>query len=295
MVKVGSAEVLGIALVVAAAIAWSTAPLLVRLIPFDSWTILFWRGIFGGGLIVVFLVATQGRAGLRELLAINRGGVLVAVLSTLGMVAYIPALQVTSVANVAIIIATTPFVAGAMAWAWFGEIPRTRTMFASMVAVAGVAITVGGAAVASDLSGILLAAFMTVAIAGMIVAVRRYRETSMVAAGALSNFLGSAVSIPFALGISSVSANDILVLAGLGGFQIALGVTLFVLGSRLLPSAQASLISTLETPLMPLWIWLAFKDVPTGNQLIGGAIVLAAVVADAVGELRSRESDRLRS
>lgn len=286
--KASSTQRVGIALVVAAAIAWSTAPLLVRLIPFDSWTILFWRGLFGGCVIVVFLVVAQGRAGLRELVGMNRGGWLVAVLSTLGMVAYIPALQATSVANVAIIIATTPFVAGALAWAWFGEIPRTRTMFASVIAVAGVAITVGGAAAASDVGGILLAAFMTLAIAGMVVAVRRYRETSMVAAGALSNFLGSAVSIPFAMGISSVPANDILILAGLGGLPIALGVTLFVLGSRLLPSAQASLLSTLETPLMPLWIWLAFKDVPTCSQLIGGAIVLAAVVADTAGDRRSR-------
>jgi drug/metabolite transporter (DMT)-like permease len=72
-------------------------------------------------------------------------------------------------------------------------------------------------------------------------------------------------------------------------------LTLFVLGSRLLPSAQAALIATLETPLMPLWIWLAFKDVPSGNQLIGGAIVLAAVVADTVGDLRSRTNGEPRS
>ena len=95
----------GIALVVAAAVAWSTAPFFTRLLPYDSWTILFWRGLFGGGLIAAVLVLMQGRAGLRGLTGMGRNGWLVASLSTLGMVTFIPALQLTSVSNVAIIIA----------------------------------------------------------------------------------------------------------------------------------------------------------------------------------------------
>jgi len=99
---------LGIALVVSAAVAWSTAPFFTRLLPFDSWTILFWRGLFGGGLIAALLVLMQGRAGLRDLTRMGKNGWLVASLSTLGMVAFIPALQLTSVSNVAIVIATGP-------------------------------------------------------------------------------------------------------------------------------------------------------------------------------------------
>jgi len=56
----------GIALVIAAAVAWSTAPFFTRLLPLDSWTILFWRGLFGGAAISVILVLTQGLAGLRD-------------------------------------------------------------------------------------------------------------------------------------------------------------------------------------------------------------------------------------
>ena len=54
----------GIVLVTAAAVAWSTAPFFTRLLAFDSWTILFWRGLFGGGLITALLFLTQGRSGL---------------------------------------------------------------------------------------------------------------------------------------------------------------------------------------------------------------------------------------
>src|SRR3954468_5594791 len=101
---------IGIALVIAAAVAWSTAPFFTRLLHFDSWTILFWRGLFGGSLIAVILMLTQGRAGLRDLAGMGKAGWLVATLSSMGMVTFIPSLQLTSVSNVAVIIATGPFV-----------------------------------------------------------------------------------------------------------------------------------------------------------------------------------------
>jgi len=280
---------LGIALVVAGAVAFSTAPFFTRLLPYDSWTILFWRGLFGGSLIAVIMVLLQGRAGLRDLIGMSASGWLVSLYSTLGMIAFIPSLQLTSVSNVAIIIATGPFLAAALAWIWLGEIPRRRTMLASVVALCGVAIIVGNAHIGSDLLGVALACFMALAIAAMTVMVRRHKETSMVAAAAISNFLTSVVSLPFAHGIASVTVGDLFILAMFGFFQVALGLTLFFLGSRLLPSSQAALISTLETPLMPFWIWLAFSEVPAFRVLLGGALVMGAVITDIIGDSRERK------
>jgi drug/metabolite transporter (DMT)-like permease len=280
---------LGIALVVAGAVAFSTAPFFTRLLPYDSWTILFWRGLFGGSLIAVIMVLLQGRAGLRDLIGMRASGWLVSLYSTLGMIAFIPSLQLTSVSNVAIIIATGPFLAAALAWIWLGEIPRRRTMLASVVALCGVAIIVGNARIGSDLLGVALACFMALAIAAMTVMVRRHKETSMVAAAAISNFLTSVVSLPFAHGIASVTVGDLFILAMFGFFQVALGLTLFFLGSRLLPSSQAALISTLETPLMPFWIWLAFSEVPALRVLLGGALVMGAVITDIIGDSRERK------
>jgi drug/metabolite transporter (DMT)-like permease len=293
MAETDSQRRTGIALVTAAAVAWSTAPFFIRLLPFDSWTILFWRGLFGGGLITAILVLTQGQAGPQDLAKMGKSGWLVASLSTLGMVSFIPALQLTSVSNVAIIIATGPFVAAALAWIWLRESARLRTLLASLAALCGVAIIVGNARTGSDILGIGLACLMTLAIAAMTVAVRRHKNTPMVAAAALSNILGSIVSIPFAHGLASVTGTDLIILAMFGFFQVALGLTLFVLGSRLLPSGQASLIATLETPLMPFWVWLAFQEVPAPRALVGGALVMGAVVADIIGDSRAhRQLDR---
>jgi len=292
MPEARSQQRFGIALVVAAAIAWSTAPFFTRLLPYDSWTILFWRGLFGGGLIVAIMLLLQGRAGLRDSLGMRKSGWLVASLSTLAMIAFIPSLQLTSVSNVAIIIATGPFVTAALAWVWLREVPHMRTMIASIAALCGVAIIVGNARVGSDVLGIALACFMTLAIAAMTVLVRRHKDTSMVAAAALSNILGSIVSIPFAHGIAAVAGADILILAMFGFFQVALGLTLFFLGSRLLPSGQAALISTLETPLMPFWIWVGFAEVPALQVFIGGALVMGAVIADIIGDIAAQRQSR---
>jgi len=283
---------LGIALVVAAAIAWSTAALFTRLLPYDSWTILFWRGLFGGSMIVVIMLVLQGRAALRDLTRMGKSGWLVASLSTSAMVAFIPSLQLTSVSNVAIIIATGPFVTAALAWVSLREVPHPRTMIASVVALCGVAVIVGGARLSSDILGIALACFMTLMIAAMTVMVRRHKDPSMVSAAALSNFLGSIVSIPFAATIAGVAGSDILILAMFGFFQVALGLTLFFLSLRRLPSGQAALIATLETPLMPFWIWLVFGEAPTLRVLAGGALVMAAVIADIIGDIRAQQQSK---
>ncbi|MEH2499911.1 drug/metabolite transporter (DMT)-like permease [Bradyrhizobium sp. AZCC 1678] len=173
MAEARSQHRLGIALVVAAAIAWSTAPLFTRLLPYDSWTILFWRGLFGGGMIMVLMVLLQGRAGLRDLTRIDKNGWLVALFSTLAMIAFIPSLQLTDVSNVAIIIATGPFLAAALAWVWLREIPHLRTMLR-----------------------IALACFMALAIAAMTVMVRRHKNTSMVAAAAMSTSWAASSAFP---------------------------------------------------------------------------------------------------
>jgi drug/metabolite transporter (DMT)-like permease len=288
MAEVRSQHRLGIALVVAAAIAWSTAPFFTRLLPYDSWTILFWRGLFASAMIVAIMLMLQGRAGLHDLIRMRISGWLIASLSASAMIAFIPSLQLTSVSNVAIIIATGPFVTAALAWVWLREVPHVRTMIASVVALCGVGIIVGGARVGSDILGVALACFMTLAIAAMTVLLRRHKNTSMVAAAALSNILGSIVSIPFAREIADVTGADILILAMFGCLQVSLGLTLFFLGSRLLPSGQAALISTLETPLMPFWIWVGFAEIPALRVFIGGALVMGAVIADIIGDSRTQ-------
>ncbi len=211
----------GVVLVVAAAIAWSTAPFFTRLLPFDSRTILFWRGLFAGGLIMIVLLPTaraaggsarsdwdqQWRLACRWALGARHG------LVHPGFAIDQRGERRRHRRGGAEL--SRPRSPGSGC----AKRPGLRTLLASLVAFCGVAIIVGAAAAPSDLRGVGLACLMTLAVAAMTVAIRRYRQTSMVAAAALSNILGSLVSIPFAHGITSVTASDILVLAMFGCCQ----------------------------------------------------------------------------
>jgi drug/metabolite transporter (DMT)-like permease len=132
---------------------------------------------------------------------------------------------------------------------------------------------------------------MILSISLMTVVIRRHRDTSMVAAAALSNFLGSLVSIPYAQDIAAVTPADLGTLAMFGLFQVGLGLTFFTIGSRHLPSGQASLIGTLETPLMAFWVWLGFGEIPSTRALIGGALVMGAVISDILADSRAHAGD----
>ncbi|HEX4570066.1 MAG TPA: DMT family transporter, partial [Dongiaceae bacterium] len=266
-------------------------------IPLDAWTILFWRGIFGGFFISLYVIAHYRGRTLAVTRAMGWPGLLITCLSTLGMTSFIPALKLTSVANVAIIGATGPFVAAVIAWLWLRERVSPLTLGASLLAFAGVALTVAGAGGGTgSLRGDVLAFVMTSAIAAMTVALRRYRGVPMLPTACLSNLLGSLISLAFAAPLAA-GAVDLSNLALFGLVQMSLGLTFFTIGSRLIPAAEAALISVLETPLAPLWVWLAFDERVSPQALIGGGVVMIAVIGHVLlqGRLRRPLSPPLTS
>jgi drug/metabolite transporter (DMT)-like permease len=279
---------MGVALVTAAAIAWSLAGFFTRLIPLDAWTILFWRGIFGGFFIGLYVLAHYRGRTLAVTRAMGWPGLLITCLSTLGMTSFIPALKLTSVADVAIFFATSPFIAAVIAWLWLRERATPLTLGASLLAFAGIAITVAGTEGGRrSIEGDLLALLMTVAIATMTVALRRYRGVAMLPTACLSNILGALVSLAFAAPLAA-SPADLGNLALFGFVQMSLGLTLFTIGSRLIPAAETALIGALETPLAPLWVWLAFGETVSPHALVGGAVVMLAVIGHVLLQGRWR-------
>ncbi len=284
---------LGTVLIAASAVVFSTAGLFTRLIDLDAWTMLFWRGLFGGLSIAAYVVWRERRGALATLRAIGRDGLLVALCSALATVCFLNALRLASVADVLVIGATAPFLTAAMAWAFIGEREDTTTLVASLVAVLGVAVMVGGVAGESRLLGNLLALGMTVFLSLMMVILRKRRGIDMLPATGLSAFLCALIVLPFAHP-AAAQGDGLALLAVFGAVQFGLGLILMTLGSRLVTATRAALIGVLDTPLAPLWVWLAFGDMPAAATLAGGAIVLAAVVGD-IAARRPAASDQAGS
>ena len=208
-------------------------------------------------------------------------GVLVTCLSALGMITFIPALKLTSVADVAVVFATCPFITAALAWTWFREPVSAPTLGASALAFAGVVVTVGEAGRGPNaLLGDLLALVMTVALGAMTVALRRYRAVPLLPTACLANLLGTVVSL--GLAPQAIIGPWNMACLALFGLQMTLGLGLFTVGSRFIPAAETALIGTLETPLAPFWVWLAFGESVPSRTLLGGTMVMTAVLGHAL-------------
>jgi drug/metabolite transporter (DMT)-like permease len=150
-----------------------------------------------------------------------------------------------------------------------------------IVALGGVGVMVGGPGGAQGI-GLALSVVMTLSFALGVVITRHRREVSMAPAICLSQVLVLCAVAPFA-DPGSVTRHDLALLVALGVGQMGLGLAFLTMGARLVPAAEVALITLLEVVLGPIWVWLAYAERPSTSTLVGGAIVVAAVVLQARG------------
>ncbi|MEZ5831746.1 MAG: DMT family transporter [Dongiaceae bacterium] len=280
---------IGVGFVLLSAFAWSTSGFFARIVPVDIWTVLSWRSLFGCLSIVALAMIERKSLSFDWRRAFMPAGIFMMLLNATGMTSFVYALQNTTIANVTVIYATMPFITATLAWLWFRERAERRTIVGSLVAGAGVAITVGGTIAiggGAHLLGDLAALYLTVSFAFMTVIMRRYRETPMLESvgtacllmAVIAAFLGD----PFSLSIGQISWLAAFGIVTQGG-----GLGIYTIGARRLPSAQAALLSASEVPLSPLWVWIFFDEVPATETFIGGGMVLGAILWNIGAELRA--------
>jgi drug/metabolite transporter (DMT)-like permease len=160
-------------------------------------------------------------------------------------------------------------------------------MTASVVAMVGVIVMVGFGAHEGSLLGDFLALLMTLGMAVMMVISRRHPDIPIIAAACLSALLSSLACWPLA-SHALPTAIQLGELALMGLVNSAVGIALFTLGSRLIPAVETALIGSLEAPLAPVWVWLAFGETPGRDTILGGILVFGAVLANIYLGARSR-------
>jgi len=278
---------IGMALVIISAIAWSTAGFFARTVPIDIWVVLFWRGLFGGLSIVALAMIDRRKFSLDVVRAFCPAGIALMIISASGKMAFIYALQNTTVANVTVIYATLPFITAILAWVWFRERAARRTLIGSLVAGAGVMVTVGGSAGigGGHILGDAAALYMTGTMAFMTVIMRRHRDVPMLESAAMSGFIAAGIAFFFCDPMTATLV-EIGWLALFGIVTQGAGLGIYTMGARRLPSAQAALLSASEVPLSPLWVWIFFAEVPALTTFVGGGLVLGAILWNIGAELR---------
>ncbi len=269
-----SSRFLGVTLILISAAVFSSAGLFVKGVDADAWSIIFWRGLSAALITTLFVI--YRRSLRREFSQMGKSGLAAGVVGASGTIAFIPSFKYTSIANVSLIYAAAPFVAASIAWWWMRERPTPVVLFASLAAFTGVLLIVGGSLGKVNLRGDMLALWMTVAMAGYLCIYRRYPGTPAAGPAVLLSLLlvpiGCFFGNPLAAPVEEIA---IMCLFGLV-FSVA-SVTLAE-GARRLPAAETALLSSLETPLAPIWAFMLFAEIPAILTVIGGGIIFFAVL-----------------
>jgi len=275
-------QVLGFGLVLLAGVFWSLAGILVRNIEAaTSWQIVFYRS---ASFVVVILavLAARHRARLpRALAAIGWAGVGGGLCLAAAYVAVILAMLNTTVANVLFIFAAAPFFAAVLGRLVLKELVPRRTWAAIAVALAGVGLMVVDGLAGGSLFGNLMGLVMTLAFAALVVVLRYGRAVDMLPTVCLGGVVAGAGAALVADSLA-ISLHDLAICVVLGTVQIGCGMIAFTVGSRYVPAALLGLGAMTEVVFGPVWVWLGVGEVPSWLTLVGGAVVLGAVTAQAV-------------
>lgn len=273
-------------MVATAGLLWSTLGLGVRLMDeAGTWRILFYRAIAQVVVLGVLIAARNPGAFARNLTRIGYNGLVSATALSFSSISFVYALSLTTVAEATLILGAAPVMAGALGWMVLRE-PITRTNWWTMgIAAAGLGVMTYTGTVSGNVAGIVLALCGALGFAAFSVFQRRGRQSDMLPAVLLSGVVTLVVTGPL-VGGAKISAGDALVALYLGGVALAGGLALYTAGSRHVRAGELVLIAMTEVVFAPLWVWWAFGETMAATTIVGGFMIMAAVLIQA----RAREA-----
>lgn len=281
----------GAVLILLAGVGLSFGGLIVRHITeAGDWQIVFYRSATAAiGLLLLIALRDRGSV-LRTFRNSGWPGLCAGLSIAVAMITFILSVNATSVANTLFVLAVAPFMAAVLGWLLLRERVDRATWIAMAVALAGVAIMVWHGVTGGSLYGNVMALLTALGFAGFTVALRFGRLTDMMPAvclaGAISATAAAVVVTASGTGFAIPPAE--IGLCALYGALIATGLGVYTVGGRTVSAAVLALLSLTEVLLGPVWVWLALDEVPHATTLIGGGVLLAAIVGQAVASLRRR-------
>ena len=140
-------------------------------------------------------------------------------------------------------------------------------------------------------SGDTLALIMALGMALMILISRKHPEIPALQATCIASLLSAIFVIPVVT-FQGLNTFEISTLFAFSVVNQVIGFGLFAMGARWLPPTQTALLTALEAPLAPLWVWLVIAEVPGLATIVGGALVMIAVVGHVLWEGRPKQENQ---
>ena len=241
------------------------------------WQILFWRQFFFIILVFVFLIFTYRSHFFKAIYKSGLPGFVGGIVLGIGFSGYVFAMYNTTVANTNFIIQTQAIFLAIFGYLFLKEKISKLTLTSIILAISGILLMVGSSLSPGQFLGNLVAFIMPSSFAVLIIIVRKYPNVDMVPlqlfAGIVAALIGYFISTKII-----ISANDLFLAFIAGFFQVGLGFIFITIGAKKTLSAMVGILMMTEAVLGPLWAWIFLGENPQFIALIGGSIIIIAVL-----------------
>ena len=243
----------------------------------NLWQILFWRSVFFSIVVLFFLLLNYKKNFFNSIYKIGLPGFFGGIVLSCGYAGYVFAMYNTTVANANFIIQTQTIFLAIFGYIFLKEKISILTITSIVLAFSGIFLMLGGSLNSGQMIGNIAAFIMPISFAVLILTVRKYPNVDMIPLQLIAGIGAIILGYLFSSQII-VSSYDIFLGFIAGFFQVGLGFIFITVGAKTTPSALVGIIMLTEAILGPLWAWLFINETPPLVVLVGGSIVLSAVV-----------------
>ena len=253
----------------------------------NVWQILFLRSFFFIIALILFLSLTYKNKVIKVIKDSGVPGILGGFIMSFSFVAFIIAMNNTTVANVVFIISTQTMFLAIFGFFYLKEKVSLIGSSSIFLAMSGILIMVGDSISTGSLFGNLVALVIPINFAIYVMIIRKNSNLDMVPAmlysGIFSLIYGAILSKSF-----EFTSHDLFMGFLLGVPQLALGFICITIGSRTTASATVGLLMLMETLCGPLWVWLFLNEIPPVSVLIGGLVIISAIILKSFDKKHSK-------
>lgn len=260
--------------------------LLVRLAGVDATTISFYRGLFMGlSMLFVWLKLSQRPLAVIKQKQRKVFGFIV-LLSAMSTSLFVFSVKYTAAANTVVFLATASFFAAIFTYFLIKEKIEKSTLLAIVISFLGVVIVFGSSfGIGSNWIGDLLGLSLAIVMGLELTLLRKYSHFPHMLIIALSGFVVAFVMFFVSQNLLSISLETLGWLLLMGLVQMPLAMYLIFIATKYITSAEVSLFATIETTLAPIWLWLFLSEVPPKMTVVGGGLVIVAILINALPKI----------
>ena len=243
----------------------------------DMWQILLIRSFFFVITLIIFLVLTYGKNTTEIVKRSGFPAIVAGLFLSLSFVAYIAAMSMTTVANVVFIISTQTIFLAIFGYLFLKEKISLKGFIAIFLALIGMIVMVGNSINQGTLLGNVISFAIPINFTILVMIIRKFPELDMIPAIFYSGIFSGIYGL-FLSSSLTFSMNDIIMGFLLGVPQLAFGFICVTIGTKTTQALTVGLLMLLETIFAPIWVWIFLNEVPPSSVLIGGLIIISAVV-----------------